>query len=46
MSKSKGFKIGRDARTGRLESVKDAKRDPAHSVVEVMPKRGPIKGKK
>jgi hypothetical protein len=40
MSKSKGFKIGRDNETGRLKSVAAAKADPKGSSVEIMPKRG------
>lgn len=40
MSKSKGFKIGRDDDTGRLKSVAKAKTDPRNSSVEVMPKKG------
>lgn len=40
MSKSKGFKIGRDDDTGRLKSVAQAKADPKNSSVEIMPKKG------
>lgn len=40
MSKSKGFKIGRDNETGRLRSVAHAKADPKGSSVEIMPKKG------
>ncbi|MDP2629832.1 MAG: hypothetical protein Q8P56_00315 [Candidatus Uhrbacteria bacterium] len=40
MTKSKSFKIGRDADTGELVSVSVARRDPKHYVVEHMPKRG------
>lgn len=40
MSKSKGFKIGRDDDTGRLKSVAAAKADPKNSSVEIMPKKG------
>ena len=40
MSKSKGFKIGRDNETGRLKSVNQAKANPRGSSVEVMPKKG------
>jgi len=40
MSKSKGFKIGRDDETGRLKSVAAAKANPRGSSVEVMPKKG------
>jgi hypothetical protein len=36
MSKSKRFKIGRDAETGRLMSVMDARKNPAKAVVEHM----------
>jgi len=45
MSKSKGFKIGRDARTGEFIPVKEAERRPSTTVVEVVPKRGPDKKK-
>lgn len=37
---SKSFKIGRDSKTGRLESVEDARRHPGTSQVEHMPKPG------
>lgn len=37
---SKSFKIGRDSKTGRLESVGDARRHPGSSQVEHMPKPG------
>ena len=37
---SKSFKIGRDSKTGRLESVEDARRHPSTSQVEHMPKPG------
>jgi len=40
MTKSKSFKIGRDAGTGELVPVEVARRDPEHYVVEHMPKRG------
>lgn len=41
MSKdSKTFLIGRDAKTGQLMPVKDARQRPATTVVERMPKRG------
>lgn len=39
MSKSTSFKIGRDAETGRLMPVKDARNRP-DAVVEHMPKKG------
>lgn len=45
MSKSKGFKIGRDAKSGEFMPVKDAKKRPDTTVVEVVPKRGPDKKK-
>ena len=45
MSKSKGFKIGRDAKTGEFIPVSDAKKRPGTTVVEVVPKRGPNKSK-
>jgi len=37
---SKSFNIGRDAKTGRVESVEDARRHPSTSTVERMPKPG------
>lgn len=37
---SKSYKIGRDSKTGRLESVEDARRHPNSSQVEHMPKSG------
>jgi hypothetical protein len=40
MSNGKTFLIGRDARTGQLMPVKDARNRPATTVVERMPKRG------
>jgi hypothetical protein len=40
MSKSKSFKIGRNAVTGRLVSVTDARKTPSKAVVEHMPKKG------
>jgi hypothetical protein len=40
MADSKAFKIGRNARTGRLASVNKAKSDPDHYIVEHMPKSG------
>ncbi|HEY4522358.1 MAG TPA: hypothetical protein VJH91_01830 [Candidatus Paceibacterota bacterium] len=40
MTKSKSFKIGRNADTGELVPVEVARRDPEHFVVEHMPKRG------
>lgn len=43
---SKSFKIGRDSRTGRLESVEDARRHPSTSQVEHMPKPGYGSGEK
>lgn len=30
------FKVGRDARDGRFETVEKAKKDPAHHVVETI----------
>ena len=39
-SNSKGFKIGRDDKTGQLKSVEQAKATPNRSSVEVMPKKG------
>jgi hypothetical protein len=42
MAKRKSFQIGRDAKTGRLMSVADARKRPNTTVVERMP----IKGKK
>jgi hypothetical protein len=40
MSKSKSFKIGRNAETGRLMSVTDARKTPSKAVVEHIPKKG------
>lgn len=40
MSESKSFKIGRDARTGELTTVKEAREHPKTHVVEHMPKPG------
>lgn len=40
MSKSKGFKIGRDNETGRLKSVEQAQANARGSSVEIMPKKG------
>lgn len=40
MAKSKTFPIGRDAKTGRLMSVKDANKRPSTTTVERMPKSG------
>jgi hypothetical protein len=45
MSKSKGFKIGRDAEKGKFMPVEAARKDPKHTTVEVVPKRGPNKKK-
>jgi len=41
--KGSSFLIGRDAKTGQLMPVKDARQRPATTVVERMPKRGPAK---
>ncbi len=40
MSRRKTFDIGRDAKTGRLISVKAAKSRPNTTIVERMPKSG------
>ncbi len=40
MTGSKTFPIGRDAKTGRLESVRKAESHKSSSTVERMPKRG------
>jgi hypothetical protein len=40
MSASKTFPIGRNAKTGRLESAKKAESHKSSSTVERMPKRG------
>ncbi len=40
MTASKTFPIGRNAKTGRLESVKKAESHKSSSTVERMPKRG------
>lgn len=39
-TKSKTFLVGRDAETGRLTTVEEARRSPADHVVERMPKPG------
>lgn len=39
-SSSKTFPVGRNATTGKLESVKTAKSHPTKAVVERMPKKG------
>jgi hypothetical protein len=36
----KSFLIGRNSVTGELMSVKDARKDPTHTQVERMPKKG------
>ncbi|HSH71827.1 MAG TPA: hypothetical protein VK974_02100 [Methylophilaceae bacterium] len=36
------FKVGRDARDGRFETVEKARKDPSHHVVETI-KRTPVK---
>lgn len=43
MAKGDSYKIGRDAKTGKLIPVEDARKRPNTTVVEHMPKRG--KGK-
>lgn len=40
MSKGKTFLIGRDARTGELTTVAEARSHPSTHVVERMPKSG------
>ena len=40
MNKSKTFPIGRNSKSGRLESVKKAESHKSTSTVEKMPKRG------
>lgn len=37
---SKSFKIGRNSKTGKLESIKKAKSHPDTSEIEHMPKKG------
>ena len=37
---SKSFKIGRNSKSGKLESVKKARSHPDTSVIEHMPKKG------
>lgn len=39
-STRKTFDVGRDAKTGVFKTVKEAKKDPAGSVVERVPKKG------
>ena len=43
---SKSFNIGRDSRTGRLESEEDARKHPSTSQVERIPKPGNGSAKK
>lgn len=38
------FKVGRDARDGRFETVEKARRDPSHHVVETIRKPVPQPG--
>jgi hypothetical protein len=45
VSKGKGFKIGRDAKSGLFMPVTEARKRPSTTVVEVVPKRGPEKKK-
>jgi len=45
MSNPKGTKIGRNAITGRLETVKQAQKHPRTSVVETMPRKSSAKPK-
>lgn len=40
MTKSRGFKEGRDNRTGQFVPLREAQRRPASTSVEVVPKRG------
>lgn len=40
MAKSKTFRLGRDAGTGRFIPVNEAKRRPRTTTVERIPKRG------
>jgi len=40
MGKSKTFRIGRNAKTGKLTSVKKAENNPNTHIVERMPKQG------
>lgn len=40
------FKVGRDARDGRFETVEKARRDPAHHVVETIRRPAPAPSKK
>lgn len=46
-SKQTTFKVGRDARDGRFETVDKARKDPSHHVVETIkrPSPQPSKGK-
>lgn len=40
-AKQNGFKIGRDARDGRFETVERARKDPSHHVVETIKRPSP-----
>ncbi len=40
------YKVGRDARDGRFETVEKARRDPSHHVVETIKRSAPPPPKK
>jgi len=44
-TKQTTFKVGRDARDGRFETVEKARKDPSHHVVETIKRTTPKKGK-
>ena len=44
-TKQTTFKVGRDARDGRFETVEKARKDPSHHVVETIMRTTPKKGK-
>lgn len=46
MAKQTTFKVGRDARDGRFETVEKARKDPSHHVVETIKRPAPKSPKK
>ena len=44
-TKQTTFKVGRDARDGRFETVEKARKDPSHHVVETIKRTPSKKGK-
>lgn len=45
-TKQTTFKVGRDARDGRFETVEKARKDPSHHVVETIKRSAPKSPKK